>query len=489
MKLLEMSDPTLVPGSVHAASVSVPVSPAGLQCTAELFLSSDGGQTRAATSGPIAFTSTGDLQQLALPVTMPTLQGDYAVYLLIVSAGVNIGAYQGKENVIIAAPAANIEVDSVTVTPSQVNMGESVVAEMRCTNYGGTAGSKDIAVSVLDQYDGGVTGIIVPVGLAAGQSKDIQILTDMQLSSAVGHWTIVADGQSATLDVLGGNAGVTGVVISSDTGLPIQGATVEIRGIPSSAVQTDASGRFTIVGLDVSGVPLDISFPDYATQYLAATGLVSGTVKDIGTITLTLISAIKFVSVTMPAAGTYAYDTYLYVGFRVQNISSKDAIANLTVNGAGASLVLKPGEVSDWYGTPYPITYVCTQTGTVTLVAAVNGAEVGRVTITVIKQPTPNLTLSWAVPPYLDSAGYIEWRFVLHNPASYPWWWYMTVKITQPDGTIAYAGTPHNKQQIPANFDWNGTGAFTPSQRGIHTVEVDAAYDSQTKTVAGQVTV
>lgn len=99
---MQMEDPILAAGSMHIATANFPVSPAGLACTAELYLSLTGA-VKAATSGPVAFTSTGVAQAVALTVTLPSPSTGqtYKVYLDIVSGGVVLGAYQATDNVII----------------------------------------------------------------------------------------------------------------------------------------------------------------------------------------------------------------------------------------------------------------------------------------------------------------------------------------------------------------------------------------------------
>lgn len=99
---MEMEDPVLSAGVAYAATATFPVTPAGLACSAELFLSLDG-TTKAATSGPAVFTSTGAAQAVTLQVTMPrpTAGQSYGVYLDIVSGGVKIGAYIATDRVII----------------------------------------------------------------------------------------------------------------------------------------------------------------------------------------------------------------------------------------------------------------------------------------------------------------------------------------------------------------------------------------------------
>ena len=68
-------------GSSHTARVPVTVTPSRLGYTAELYLGRDS-STKAATSGPVAFTSTGSGQLLSLPVIMPAA-GTYHVYVRI----------------------------------------------------------------------------------------------------------------------------------------------------------------------------------------------------------------------------------------------------------------------------------------------------------------------------------------------------------------------------------------------------------------------
>jgi hypothetical protein len=99
---MEMEDPVFAAGSAHTATASIPVSPAGLACTAELFLSLNG-TTKAATSGQIAFTSTGAAQPISLTITMPSPPAgqSYGVYLVIDFGTTQIGAYQGTDSVII----------------------------------------------------------------------------------------------------------------------------------------------------------------------------------------------------------------------------------------------------------------------------------------------------------------------------------------------------------------------------------------------------
>lgn len=103
---LEMADPIFGPSSAQAALAPITVSPSGLSCGAELYLTADGGATKAATSGLVPFTSTGASQSIRLPVTMPADGVEYEVYLDVYADGMLITAYVATESVII--PSATV---------------------------------------------------------------------------------------------------------------------------------------------------------------------------------------------------------------------------------------------------------------------------------------------------------------------------------------------------------------------------------------------
>lgn len=94
--------PQFSPTEDKIAKVTFPVSPAGLDCTAELWLASD--TAKVATSGGIPFVATGEAQTISLPITMPATEGTYPVRLDVFVAGELIAAYQAIEDVIIVAP-------------------------------------------------------------------------------------------------------------------------------------------------------------------------------------------------------------------------------------------------------------------------------------------------------------------------------------------------------------------------------------------------
>ncbi|GAI79140.1 unnamed protein product [marine sediment metagenome] len=100
---VDMLDPVMGPGSARTAVAPITVSPSGLNCEAELFLGPDEA-TKVATSGLVAFTSTGAAQSVSFPVTMPSPGGfAYHVYLDVFANGFPIVAYVATEDVIIPA--------------------------------------------------------------------------------------------------------------------------------------------------------------------------------------------------------------------------------------------------------------------------------------------------------------------------------------------------------------------------------------------------
>ncbi len=103
---VEMLDPLMGPGQAATGVAPITVKPSGLSCQAELFLGPDE-TTKVATSGMVAFTSTGVAQSVSFPVTMPTPGGvAYHVYLDVYANGVWLVSYVATEDVII--PSATV---------------------------------------------------------------------------------------------------------------------------------------------------------------------------------------------------------------------------------------------------------------------------------------------------------------------------------------------------------------------------------------------
>ena len=98
--------PQFAPSEEKVAKVTFPVKPAGLSCTAELYLVSD--SVKVVTSGKIPFTSTGIDKSLQLPITMPSTTDEYRVLLDVLTDSTSIAAFEGVETVTIATPGIPI---------------------------------------------------------------------------------------------------------------------------------------------------------------------------------------------------------------------------------------------------------------------------------------------------------------------------------------------------------------------------------------------
>jgi len=96
--------PQFSPEEVKTAIAPIKAGPAGMSCEAELFLGPDD-LTKIATSGRVPFVSAGETQSVnvKLPVTMPSEERSYYVYLDIFADGMRFLAYQATEDVVIQA--------------------------------------------------------------------------------------------------------------------------------------------------------------------------------------------------------------------------------------------------------------------------------------------------------------------------------------------------------------------------------------------------
>lgn len=104
--------PILPKSTTHTATVPVTITPSGMACKLEVWLTPDAGKTKSATSGLISFTSTAASQSISVSVTVPATAGAYQVYIDVYADSTLIGAY-------VATSLANIP--SVTITePSWV---------------------------------------------------------------------------------------------------------------------------------------------------------------------------------------------------------------------------------------------------------------------------------------------------------------------------------------------------------------------------------
>ena len=87
-------------GELRTAIAGITVMPGGLGCVAELYLVQN--NIKIATSGKFPFTSTGTVQNVTFPVTMPGV-GTYVVYLDISAGNQLIAGYVATEQVVIVA--------------------------------------------------------------------------------------------------------------------------------------------------------------------------------------------------------------------------------------------------------------------------------------------------------------------------------------------------------------------------------------------------
>jgi len=135
--------PQFAPSVPKTAVAPITISPAGLNCEAELFLGPDD-QTKVATSGPVSFISTGAERSVNLPVTMP-VEGNYHVYLDVYAEDILVAAYQAIEDVIVEVPVAEFAYVSGirslgTFFPSLPGDGEWYKVQVDIKNIGTIAG-------------------------------------------------------------------------------------------------------------------------------------------------------------------------------------------------------------------------------------------------------------------------------------------------------------------------------------------------------------
>lgn len=108
--------PQFDPNEERVAIATFPVKPAGLSCTAELWLASN--SIKVATSGEIPFVATGLDQSIALPLTMPDAEGTYPAHLGVLSNGQLIYLFRADEDVIIAPPPLVPSLINISLPPT-----------------------------------------------------------------------------------------------------------------------------------------------------------------------------------------------------------------------------------------------------------------------------------------------------------------------------------------------------------------------------------
>jgi len=138
--------PQFDPGEEGVAIATFPTKPAGLECTAELWLASD--MTKVATSGEIPFTATGGDKSISLSITLPGDEGTYPVYLDVFSNGQRIARFLGDEDVVIVAPAVPWAFSSVQCWHSASGVGMWRQSNFACTvtNIGSASATKTLTL-------------------------------------------------------------------------------------------------------------------------------------------------------------------------------------------------------------------------------------------------------------------------------------------------------------------------------------------------------
>jgi hypothetical protein len=97
--VLVSSGSSFIHGTTHTATFPVVVAPSGLACQVELYLGPNA-STKSATTGLVAFTSTGASKNLALSITMPAA-GIYNVYINAYANSILAGAFEGASPVTV----------------------------------------------------------------------------------------------------------------------------------------------------------------------------------------------------------------------------------------------------------------------------------------------------------------------------------------------------------------------------------------------------
>jgi len=106
--------PQFNPEQSKLAVAPVTVQPSGLACQVEVFLGPND-TTKVATSGLKSFTSTGNQQSVSVPITMPSEDGTYHVYIDLYVEGQYLAGYQATEDIEIAAEPLEIDLGSINV--------------------------------------------------------------------------------------------------------------------------------------------------------------------------------------------------------------------------------------------------------------------------------------------------------------------------------------------------------------------------------------
>lgn len=167
-ELLIADDPVFTVGSLHIAAVTISILPAGVNCSARLFIGPDH-NTIIASSGLVDFVS-GEQATVFLGIEMPGAPGVYKAFLDVFSGAELIKAYQATEDVVIEAGTGYIS-GNVTDNNNHYLPGVTISAGGRSTvtSASGTfelslpAGTYDVTASHPD-YESQVGSVSVIPG-------------------------------------------------------------------------------------------------------------------------------------------------------------------------------------------------------------------------------------------------------------------------------------------------------------------------------------
>ena len=304
---------TFQPGSTHIANVNLTVMPVGMECTAEVWLTRDGVQT-AATSGLIAFTSTGARQQIQMPVVMPALPGEYLVYLDIASGGSLIDAFEASEHVTVPGQA-DIRVDAIVINPTSIVPNGAVNIQLQCTNYGGSDGERTIPIYIngVHERDGIMT-------LAAGKSGAVNVA---YTAFVEGTYEVTADNASASFvcSVPQPYSGTLTGIAKRTTGVGIAGAIVEATNDEGSWLGiTDSSGHYNISlpAGTYQAKAKAAKFYDSSPQQFTVAGGETATVNFI--LQIMSVNKIKYLLAQTLTEGGYIYPNWQQLNFSLGDL-------------------------------------------------------------------------------------------------------------------------------------------------------------------------
>lgn len=159
--------PEFAPGQIKTAVAPIRVQPAGLACSAELYLGA-----KVATSGVKSFNSTGVRQDISFPLTMPDVEGTYPVYLDIAAQGMLIGAYKAIEDVVIKAPVISLRVTRAYLREDSPKVSEA---------YSGW-----ISLTLGSQLNLGLFGRYIQAGALIVNRSSIPVVLDFEAWNH--HW-------------------------------------------------------------------------------------------------------------------------------------------------------------------------------------------------------------------------------------------------------------------------------------------------------------